>query len=154
MKGNIKSGIGALLVAMLLLSMVLAPVSAKQEPDVGILIVKDVGDLYTDGDNNIATATDVGSFYASAGTNTFTVDYTNVNDRPLDGQGATFKLEVWDANGQKYSKSIHLSQAGSGTLSLTFSSPAGHGQYRIYSETDFLGIIEASALDGSTVYYV
>lgn len=143
-------GIGTLLVAMLLVSMVLMPaVSAKkntEEGDVGILATINLGSLFTDGKNNIATATGVGSVLAPAGYNTFTATWKNVNDVDNDGQGAIYKLTVWDANGAPHTTTHEVDRAGEGTISVSFNSQGtGDAQYQLYCETNtWFGAIEAS----------
>lgn len=158
MKRNMKLGMGALLTAMLLLSMAFVPaVSAKQgSGDVGILDVKNVGSLYTDADNNIASANGVGAVSVARGQNTFTVSYQNVNDVLLDGQGARFTITVWDAYGTPHANQVTLSQAGSGTLQVSFSTDrAGDGRYTILAEsTDIpFDTVVASQSASGVVHY-
>lgn len=149
MKRNIRFGISALLVVLLLSMAFMPAVSAKKdtdEGDVGTLATINLGSLYTDGTNNIATATGVGSVLAPAGSNTFTATWKNVNDVNNDGQGAIYTLTVWDANGSPHSTTHEVDRAGEGTISVTFNSQGtGDAQYQLYSETNtWFGAIEAS----------
>jgi len=118
----------------------------KENSDDGILSTINLGNLFTDGNNNIATATGVGSVLAPAGQNTFTATWKNINDVNNDGQGAIYKLKVRDANGGLHTTTHEVDRTGEGTISVSFNSQGtGDAQYELYCETNtWFGAIEAS----------
>ncbi|MDY0387080.1 MAG: hypothetical protein RBT65_08140 [Methanolobus sp.] len=161
MKTNMRFGIGALLTAMLLLSMAFAPaVSATEDTqngDIGIKATGNLGDLFTDGDNNIASATPetTGTVYFPEGYNTFTVNWKNTNDAKYDGQGAKYVLTVWDAKGVAHTTTKEVDQAGEGSISVAFNSEgAGDAQYKLYCDTHtYFGIDASDQYTGDLDYY-
>ncbi|WP_292409845.1 MULTISPECIES: hypothetical protein [unclassified Methanoculleus] len=109
----------------------------KITDDMGILETIDLGSMSTDGDGDTAYAVGVGPVTVSAGYNTFTASYSNKNDRPLDGQGAVYRLTVWDARGVAHpSDDLKVDAAGSGTISVSFDSRgSGDAQYELWCRT-------------------
>jgi hypothetical protein len=139
--------LSVLAVLILFVSVSVGAVSAAQadlEPpmeeapgDIGILATKHLGNMSTDGDGDTAYAVGVGPVTISAGYNTFTASYKNINDLPFDGQGAIFRLTVWDAQGVKHpSDDLKVDAAGSGTISVSFDSRgSGDAQYELWCRT-------------------
>ena len=145
MKQHAKFGIVTLLAAMLLVSMAFVP-SVSADGEDGIKSTVDLGSLFTDGDDNIATATGVGSVCTSEGHNTFIASWENIDDVNNDGQGAIYKLTVWDAEDNPHTTTHEVDRAGEGTISVSFNSEGtGDSKYKLYCETNtWFGAIEDS----------
>jgi hypothetical protein len=124
--------------------------------DMGILDVKNLGTMSTDGDNDRATAVGVGSVTVPAGSNTFTASYRNEHDLPLDGQGAIFRLTVWDAGGTKRVDEIKVDAAAAGTLEVSLNSLVkGDGQYELWCEThDWFDTVKATDSYIGVIHFV
>jgi len=170
---NLKKGNGILMILAVLMLIVSASawaVSAAQinpdtqigetpveeNADFGILSTIHVGSMSTDGDGDTASAVCVGSLNAPAGQNTFTATYTNVNDVDNDGQGAWYRLTVWDALGVEHTSKIKVDWATSGTISVQFNSQgSGDAQYELWCEThDLFDTTKATDTDfGDLDYY-
>jgi hypothetical protein len=143
-KGN--GLLSMLAVLMLFVSVSAGAVSAAQADsemsveentgDIGILATIHLGSMSTDGDGNTASVAGVGCVTAPAGQNTFTATYSNDNDRDNDGQGAIYRLTVWDALGVAHTTEKRVDWATSGTISVTFNSQgSGDAQYELWCET-------------------
>ncbi|WP_298667415.1 hypothetical protein [uncultured Methanofollis sp.] len=96
-----------------------------------------VGNMFTDGDGDMASVSGVGPLTTPAGQNTFTATYTHANDRKYDGgQGAIFRLTVYDAHGVARTAEKKVDSAASGEISVTFNSQGGgDAQYELWCET-------------------
>ena len=151
MKGIPKpKGIGiaaTVLLAALLIAAAFVPAMSAVE-DVadgnGTRDTVNLGSLFTDGRNEIATATCVGPVTVPAGHNTFYVTWQNINDVNNDGRGATFRLTVWDANDSPHTVTKTVDRAGSGSISVSFTSGEGDGEYLLYCDTHTWTEIKAS----------
>lgn len=156
-----KSGTGAIVIAMLIISMALVPVASAtketQDGDISIRATGQLGNLYTDGDNDIANADplNTGTIYVPRGDNTFTVDWKNVNDGNGDGQGAKYVLTVWDTEGNVYTTTKSVDRAGEGTISVSFNSlGSGDAQYNIYCDTHtYFGTDASDQYTGDLDFY-
>jgi hypothetical protein len=111
-------------------------VGTEDAGDIGILVTEKLGDMYTDGDGDTARVAIRGDLTVPAGYNTFTASYHNVNDVDNDGQGALYRLTVWDAQGITHTKQIRVDWAIEGTISVAFDSQgSGDAQYELWCET-------------------
>ena len=161
MNGTMKSkGVGiavAGLLAALLIVAAIAPAMGAVEDAAdgnGTRDTVNLGSLFTDGRNEIATATCVGDVTVQAGYNTFCASWQNINDAQFDGRGATFRVRVWDAAGTVHTATKSVNQADSGTLCVSFNSQgAGDAQYEIYCNTHNLYTIKASDSCGGDLDY-
>ena len=152
MKGIPKPrGIGiaaTVLLAALLIAAAFVPAMSAVEDTAdgnGTRDTVNLGRLFTDGENEIASATCVGPVTAPAGYNTFCVSWQNINDANNDGRGATYRLTVWDAAGGAHTATKSVDRADSGTLCVSFNSQgAGDGQYELYCNTHTWFTIKAS----------
>ena len=163
-KGN--GFLSVLAVLILFVSVSIGAVSAAQvdvetpveeiSDDMGILATVYLGSMSTDGDNDRATSVGVGPVTVPVGYNTFTASYSNVNDLPLDGQGALYRLTVWDAAGIAHTDEKKVDSAGSGTISVSFDSQgSGQGQYELWCRThDWFDTEKASSSYINVVNYV
>jgi len=127
-----------LLVALLIAVAFVPVVSAVEDvaDGNGTRDTVNLGSLFTDGRNEIASATCVGPVTVPSGHNTFSVSWQNVYDANNDGRGATFKLTVWDATGIAHTKTKRVDRAGQGNISVVFNSQgAGDGQYVLHCNT-------------------
>jgi len=155
-----------LAVLMLFVSVSVGAVSVTQidvEPpvgeiadDMGILATVHLGNMSTDGDNDRATSVGVGPVTVPVGYNTLTASYSNINDRILDGQGAIFRLTVWDAGGTKRVDQIKVDAAAADTLEVSFNSLVkGDGQYELWCEThDVLDTVMATDSYIGVIHFV
>ncbi|MCK8518453.1 hypothetical protein [Methanoculleus sp. 7T] len=111
-------------------------VGAEDTGDIGILGTENLGSMYTDGTANTAQVVTNGPITMPAGYNTFTASYSNENDKDNDGQGALYRLTVWDAQGVKHTEQIKVDWATSGTIEVSFDSQgSGDAQYELWCET-------------------
>ena len=124
--------------------------------DFGILSTLHMGSLSTDGDGDTANAVCVGSVTAPAGQNTFLAAYSNVNDRDNDGQGAIYRLTVWDALGVGHTAEKRVDWVTSGTISVSFNSQgSGDAHYELWCEThDWFDTTKATDTDFGDLDYV
>ena len=147
-KGIGISAITALLAALLIAAVIAPAMGAVEdtaEGDAGVRDTVNLGSLFTDGKNEIASATCVGPVTVPSGYNTFTATWQNINDVDNDGRGATYKLTVWDAAGIAHTTTKSVDRAGSGTISVSFNSQgAGDAQYELYCDTHTWFNIKAS----------
>jgi len=149
MKG-IPKGIGiaaTVLLAALLIAAAFVPAMSAVEDAADGNGTRDtvyLGSLYTDGRNEIAIATCVGPVTVPAGYNKFYVTWENVNDVNNDGRGATFTLTVQDADENDHTVTKRVDRAGSGTISVSFNSESGDGEYQLYCDTHTWTEIKAS----------
>ena len=104
--------------------------------DAGARATIHLGSISTEGDGDTASVAGVGSVTAPAGQNTFTATYSNVNDVDNDGQGAIYRLTVYDALGVAHTTQKRVDWATSGTISVSFNSQgSGDAQYELWCET-------------------
>ncbi len=150
-------GFGFALAALLLAGIIcLASAVPGDSDDIGILSTMSLGSMYTDGTGDTASVSVVGSVTAPAGQNTFTATYRNVNDVDNDGQGAIYRLKVYDANGVPHTAEKKVDWATSGTISVSFNSQgSGDAQYELWCEThDWFDTTKATATDYGDLDYV
>jgi len=136
------NGIGiaaTVLLAVLLIAAAFVPAMSAVEDAAdgnGTRDTVNLGSLFTDGRNEIASATCVGPVTVPAGYNTFTATWQNINDVNNDGRGATFRLTVWDAAGRDHTVTKRVDRAGQGNISVRFNSlGAGDGEYLLHCKT-------------------
>lgn len=148
----------AFVLAALLLAVMSMPAGAVPGgPDgTGVLPAIPVGNMFTDGDGDTAGVSGGGPLTAPAGQTTFTATYTHANDRKYDGQGAIFRLTVYDAHGMAHTTEKKVDSAAGGEISVTFHSQGGgDAQYELWCEThDLFNRETASALDYDDLDYV
>ncbi|WP_153015881.1 hypothetical protein [Methanofollis ethanolicus] len=152
-----KKDYGFVLAALLLAATSISVSAVPGDPDgIGVLPAIPVGNISTDGDGDTAGVSVVGPLTAPAGQNTFTATYTHASDRKYDGQGAIFRLTVYDAHGVAHTTEKKVDSAASGEISVTFNSQGGgDAQYELWCEThDLFDRETASALDYTDLDYV
>ncbi|WP_342678389.1 hypothetical protein [Methanofollis sp. UBA420] len=152
-----KTELGFVLAALLLATTSMSAGAVPGGPDgIAVLPAIPVGNMSTGGDGDTAGVSGVGPLTALAGQNTFTATYTHANDRKYDGQGAIFRLTVYDANGVAHTTEKKVDSAVSGEISVTFNSQgSGDAQYELWCEThDLFDRETASALDYTDLDYV
>jgi len=152
-----RRSIGFALAALLLVSVIgLASAVSEDTGEMGILSTPNLGGMYTDGTGDTASASAVGSVTVPAGQNTFTAAYRNVNDIDNDGQGAIYRLKVYDANGAAHTTEKRVDRATSGTISVSFNSQgSGDAQYELWCEThDWFDTTKATDTDYGDLDYV
>ncbi|MDK2974519.1 MAG: hypothetical protein PWP08_890 [Methanofollis sp.] len=155
MKQN--ASIGFVLAALLLAGIIgLAGAVSEDAGEMGILSTISLGNMYTDGDGDTASVSVVGPVTAPAGLNTFTATYRNVNDVDNDGQGAIYRLKVYDAQGAAHTAEKRVDWATTGTISVSFNSQgSGDAQYELWCEThDLFDTEKASDTDHDNLDYV
>ena len=133
-------GIAAtVLLAALLIAAAFVPAMSAVEDAAdgnGTRDIVNLGSLFTDGRNEVASATCVGHVTVPSGYNTFTATWEHINDANNDGRGATFRLTVWDAAGVAHTKTKRVDRAGQGSISVSFNSQGtGDAQYVLYCST-------------------
>lgn len=152
-----KRSIGFVLGALLLASVVgLAGAVSEDAGDTGVLPPTDLGNMSANGTGNTADVSAVGPVTVPAGQNTFTVMYSNVDDVDYDGQGAIYRLTVYDANGAAHTTEKRVDRAAAGTISVSFNSQgSGDAQYELWCEThDWFDTETASTIDYGDLDYV
>ncbi|MDD2474227.1 MULTISPECIES: hypothetical protein [unclassified Methanoculleus] len=132
-----------------------APV-AEGAGGIEIPAAKNLGRMYTDGDGDTASAAPNGYTTVSAGYNVFTANYTHVNDEDGDGQGAIYRLTVYDARSIAHTKQIDVDRATDGTISVAFDSHgSGDAQYELWCEThDLFDTEKASDIGTGDLDYI
>lgn len=141
-------GFGFALAALLLASVVcLVSAVPGDTDDIGILATENLGHMSTDGDGNTASVASVGRVTVPAGQNTFSATYSNVNDEDNDGQGAIYRLTVWDALGIEHVVEKRVDWKTSGKISVSFDSQgSGDAQYELWCEThDMFDVTKATS---------
>jgi len=118
-----KHSIGFVLAVLLLVGVIgLASAVSEDAGEMGIPSTTNLGSMYTDGTGDTTSVSVVGPVTAPAGLNTFTATYRNVNDVDNDGQGAIYRLTVYDANGAAHTTEKRVDRATTGTISVSFNS--------------------------------
>lgn len=131
-------------------------VGTEDTGDIGILAVEELGVMYTDGDADTASVTTYGPITVPPGYNTFKAKYYNSNDEDNDGQGALYRLTVYDAQGMAHTKQIKVDWATSGTIEVSFDSRGtGDAYYELWCEThDWLDTTKATDIGTGDLDYV
>ncbi len=124
--------------------------------DIGILAVRELGRMYTDGDADTARVITNGRITIPAGYNTFTAKYYHSNDEPLDGQGAIYRLKVYDAQSMAHTNQTKVDYATTGTIEVSFDSQGtGEAYYELWCEThDWFDTEKASDVGTGYLDYV
>lgn len=124
--------------------------------DIEILAVRELGTMYTDGDGDTARVVTNGYITVPAGYNTFKAKYYHSNDLPLDGQGAIYRLTVYDARSFAHTNQTKVDYATSGTIEVSFDSQgAGEAYYELWCEThDLFDTEKASDIGTGYLDYV
>lgn len=151
-----KHRIGFVLAALLLVGAIgLASAVSDDSGEMGILSTTTLGSMYTDGTGDTASVSTVGSVIVPAGLNTFTAAYQNVNDVDNDGQGAIYRLTVYNANGVAHTTEKKVDSADSGEISVSFNSQgSGDAQYELWCEThDWFDTTKATDTDYGDLDY-
>ena len=124
--------------------------------DIGILAVRELGTMYTDGDADTARVITNGRITIPAGYNVFTAKYYHSNDEPLDGQGAIYRITVYDAQSMAHTNQTKVDYATTGTIEVSFDSQGtGEAYYELWCEThDWFDTEKASDIGTGYLDYV
>jgi len=131
-------------------------VGTEDTGDIGILVVRELGTMYTDGDADTARVITNGRITIPAGYNTFKAKYYHSNDEPLDGQGAIYRLTVYDTRSMAHTNQTKVDYATSGTIEVSFDSQGtGEGYYELWCEThDWFDTEKASDIGTDYLDYI
>jgi len=95
---------------------------------------ENIGETFTDPQNNITISSPVGIVKTGIDRNTFTIMYKNINDERFDRVGAKFTLTVIDTGGITHATTKEVDRTAEGSISVTLNSPqSGIGHYLLES---------------------